>query len=392
MRIRQLLLFGLAALSLTSCFKDEAPNAECDITKAWVSLEGDKWQEMFFNIGDTAKNVMYSDKNIFFIRRPDAPLDSICPKFQITEGATISPESGSLQDFSKGPVKYTVTSQDGQWTRDYLVYFILPEIPTHYSFDNSGSIYNDPNTGANYCRWYEQCPTGDDTSVDMEVFANANAGFALSNTKAKVEDYPSVVDEGFHDKGVRLTTCSTGAWGKLVRRPLAAGNFFIGEFDVSEALKNTLHTTRMGRPFNRLPYKVTGLYKYKAGDVFWKYVNYKIEEHPEIKDRAAIYAVLYRNRDAQGNEVMLYGEDSKTNPNIVAMAEMEDIPETDTWTPFEIQFEYFKDIDYDILRRQGYSLTVVFTSSTDGAYYEGAPGSTLYIDDVNILCMEMEEK
>ena len=34
MRIRQLLLFGLAALSLTSCFKDEAPNTECDITKA----------------------------------------------------------------------------------------------------------------------------------------------------------------------------------------------------------------------------------------------------------------------------------------------------------------------------------------------------------------------
>ena len=71
MRIKQLFVFSLAAISLTSCFKDEAPNAECDITKAWVSLEGDKWQEMFFNIGDTAKNVMYSDKNIFFIRRPD---------------------------------------------------------------------------------------------------------------------------------------------------------------------------------------------------------------------------------------------------------------------------------------------------------------------------------
>ena len=97
--------------------------------------------------------------------------------------------------------------------------------------------------------------------------------------------------------------------------------------------------------------------------------------------------MLYRNRDAQGNEVMLFGEDYKTNPNIVALAEMKEIPETDTWTPFEITFEYYKEIDPDILLRQGYSLTVVFTSSTDGAYYEGAPGSTLYIDDVDIECM-----
>ena len=49
-------------------------------------------------------------------------------------------------------------------------------------------------------------------------------------------------------------------------------------------------------------------------------------------------------------------------------------------------FNYSEDIDYDILAKQGYSLTVVFTSSTDGAYYEGAPGSTLCIDNVKIIC------
>lgn len=130
------------------------------------------------------------------------------------------------------------------------------------------------------------------------------------------------------------------------------------------------------------------MYKYKAGDVFWSYVNYKLEKHPEIKDRAAIYASFYRNHDAQGKEVMLYGEDSKTNPNIVAVAEVADIPETDTWTPFEMTFSYSTDIDMDELERQGYSLTIVFTSSTQGAYYEGAPGSTLYIDNVRLECEE----
>ena len=132
------------------------------------------------------------------------------------------------------------------------------------------------------------------------------------------------------------------------------------------------------------------MYKYKAGDVFWKYVNSKIEKHPEIKDRAAIYAVFYRNHDAQGNKVMLYGEDSKTNPNIVAIAEVDEIPETDTWTPFEMTFKYLTDINMEELENQGYNLTIVFTSSTDGAYYEGAPGSTICIDSVQLTC-ESEE-
>ena len=84
MRIKQLFVFSLAAISLTSCFKDEAPNAECDITKAWVHIDEDKLQDMFFNITDTTKTVMYSDRTIYFTVRPDARLDSICPLFEIT--------------------------------------------------------------------------------------------------------------------------------------------------------------------------------------------------------------------------------------------------------------------------------------------------------------------
>ena len=147
-------------------------------------------------------------------------------------------------------------------------------------------------------------------------------------------------------------------------------------------------TTRMGRPFAKKPIKITGMYKYKAGDVFWRFVNGKIEEHTDIKDRAAIYASFFRNHDNEGNEIVLNGNDSKTNPNIVASAEVNVIPETDEWTPFEMVFNYKGDIDLDELERQGYSLTIVFTSSTDGAYYEGAPGSTLYIDNVRLECEE----
>ncbi|MGM9697596.1 MAG: PCMD domain-containing protein [Prevotella sp.] len=387
MKTIRLTIIALVIATLTSCFKDEAPNAECDITKAWIHT--DNPTEMFFQPTDTAINVFYNKTDITFTVRRKADITALAPQFEITPGATISPANGSVQDFSKGPVVYTVTSEDKQWSRQYTVSFkpTVQIVSDTISFEfEQAEVYNDTKINATYYKWYETQADG----TLLEYWSNANAGYALGNGSAAPEEYPSVSVDGYNGRALKLTTCSTGKWGEAVRRPLAAGNFFIGEFDVSQALFNTLHTTLMGRPFPKKPLKVSGMYKYKAGDVFWTYVNFKLEKHPEIKDRAAIYAVFYRNHDAQGNEVMLYGEDSKTNPNIVAIAEVDEIPETDTWTPFEMTFKYLTDIDMKELENQGYNLTIVFTSSTDGAYYEGAPGSTIYIDSVKLTC-ESEE-
>lgn len=387
MKTIRLTIIALVITTLTSCFKDEAPNAECDITKAWIHTNNPA--EMFFQPTDTAINVFYNKTDITFTVRRKADITALAPQFEITQGATISPANGSVHDFSKGPVVYTVTSEDKQWSRQYTVSFkpTVQIVSDTISFEfEQAEVYNDTKTEATYYKWYETQADG----TLLEYWSNANAGYALSKLSAAPEEYPSVSVDGYNGRSLKLTTCSTGKWGEVARRPLAAGNFFIGEFDVSQALFNTLHTTLMGRPFAKKPLKVSGMYKYKAGDVFWKYVNSKIEKHPEIKDRAAIYAVFYRNHDAQGNKVMLYGEDSKTNPNIVAIAEVDEIPETDTWTPFEMTFKYLTDINMEELENQGYNLTIVFTSSTDGAYYEGAPGSTIYIDSVQLIC-ESEE-
>ncbi|MGN0281762.1 MAG: PCMD domain-containing protein [Prevotella sp.] len=387
MKTIRLTITALVIATLTSCFKDEAPNAECDITKVWVHT--DNPTELFFQPKDTAINVFYDKTDITFTVRRKADITSLAPQFEITPGATITPANGSVQDFSKGPVVYTVTSESKEWSRQYTVSFkpTVQVISDTISFEfEQAEIYDDTKKKATYYKWYETQPDG----TLLEYWTNANAGFAIGKSSAAPEEYPSVAVDGYNGRALKLTTCSIGQWGELFRRPLAAGNFFIGEFDVSLALINTLHTTRMGRPFSKKPLKVSGMYKYKAGDVFWRYVNFKIEEHPEIKDQAAIYAVFYRNHDNEGNEVMLYGEDSKTNPNIVAIAEVADIPETDSWTPFEMTFKYLTDIDVDELESQGYNLTIVFTSSTNGAFYEGAPGSTLYIDSVKLIC-ESEE-
>ena len=86
--------------------------------------------------------------------------------------------------------------------------------------------------------------------------------------------------------------------------------------------------------------------------------------------------------------------DALTNKHIVAKARIENMEDTKgEWKTFEIPFVYDndKEIDLDLLDANGYSLTVCFSSSIDGATFEGAIGSTLLIDKVRIECEEEAE-
>ena len=55
--------------------------------------------------------------------------------------------------------------------------------------------------------------------------------------------------EGKEGKCVKLETRLTGSLGALVKMPIAAGNLFIGEFDMTNALSKPLEATRFGIPF-----------------------------------------------------------------------------------------------------------------------------------------------
>ena len=58
-------------------------------------------------------------------------------QFTLTPGATVSPANGSSQDCTNGPVTYTVTSEDGQWHRTYIVDFREATLPSNrYDFED----------------------------------------------------------------------------------------------------------------------------------------------------------------------------------------------------------------------------------------------------------------
>ena len=89
---------------------------------------------------------------------------------------------------------------------------------------------------------------------------------------------------------------------------------------------------------------------------------------------------------------MLDGSNALTDPSIVLMARIDqaDAVETDTWRAFDLPFEgrNGKSINAQKLADGKYKLGIVFSSSIGGAYFKGSVGSTLYVDEVELICEE----
>lgn len=377
MKLSNILLSIAVCSSLTSCFKDEPLNAECDIEQAYVHT--DNPSEIFFAASDTLVNVPSELTNITFNVKVGADLTNMAPIFRLTEGATIEPANGSAHDFSDGKtVTYKVTSQDGQWSRTYVVAFKAQVSVGKYDFENFRTTQG--SAGGEYYEWSDLSKNGE----WMGNWATGNPGYNISMSSAGAYDYPTVpYTDGYYGSAVKLETRSTGPLGELVNMRLAAGNLFIGYFDVSKALTSTLKATNFGLPFDRKPIRFTGHYKYAPGS------EYKDKSGNIIAgktDQGDIYAVFYRNHDSNGKPVILYGDDVLTNSNIVAIARIPEVKATDGWAQFDVNFEYTGEIDPAELANRGYNLTVVFSSSIEGASFCGAIGSTLIVDEVEVVC------
>lgn len=396
MRHSILLLSSLAGCTmLTSCFKDEPLNAECDIEQAYVQI--DDPLTIFTQADLASKNVASNETNVIFTIKPDADVSNIPVSFKITPGATISPESGTPLDFSgEMPQHYTVTSEDRNWTRDYTVTFRvndLYELPTHFGFENH-EIY-DGDGVKDYYVWYDI----NKFEKRVDTWATGNSGYRMSKLNESHDLFPSVPvndgngpENGIHGEYVKLTTCDTGPFGKYSnpKMLIAAGNLFIGKFYTDIALKKPMIATEFGLPFNKIPKRLKGWYKYTPGSKFQDKDGKPVSGRV---DQGDIYAVLYRNHSDEGKAFVLNGNDVKTNKYIVAIAELGTINNTPDWTHFDIEFKYKDGFDLsdpeflkELRNQNGYSLTIVCTSSIEGAKFEGAVGSTLCIDEFELEC------
>jgi len=251
-----------------------------------------------------------------------------------------------------------------------------------YDFENY-RLVDVPDSEFKYYGWYEL----NEDATENELWASGNPAFTIAllfSEDKTPEAFPTVaVKEGYDGACVKLETKSTGALAAaLYGMGIAAGNLFTGSFDTNNAVEAPMQATQFGKPFYKKPVKFTGYYKYAAGATTQDGKGNAVD----FKDQGQIYSVLYRNTDAEGNPVVLNGENILTSENIVAVADAGDITDIADWTQFNADFKYKegKEIDDAILAAGGYSLATVFTSSINGAKFIGAVGSTLYVDKVAI--------
>ena len=373
MNYKPLLYALLIGSTAVSCIRKEAPNAEADITGC--TLPGNVLVQDTIDV-DVSYDKSLNAYPIYIQVKKGTDCSQLAPVFTLTPGATIEPESGSTQDFSS-PVRYTVTSEDGQWHRTYSISIEeekVQEIPTTFHFEDT-RIEN------GYYVFYE-------TSENQELtWASGNGGFRLAINNADASEYPTTVEEaGYSGKCAKLVTRTTGSLGAMVGMPIAAGNLFIGKFNLSNALSNPLKATQLGTTFYHKPLKIKGYYKYTPGDKFYANGSYTNQV-----DKFDIYAIFYENKDENGESVMLDGTLpvlNYENSNLVALAQFNDTQAYNSWQSFEISFDYDrfqKTVDTDRLNAGEYNISIVISSSKDGATFEGAPGSTLWIDELNII-------
>ena len=375
MRLKNLIACLFLGIATTSCIQDEALNSEAAIdacTGTDVQLA---------HINSDSKEI-----NIYVHKGADLSKQQL--QFKLPAGATLKANEHypddvmNNYDFSNDSHSrtFTVTSEDGEWHSTYTVKIIPTEVPGSFHFEELL-----PSSNTEYDILYEFEP-GTSTSVSRVLqWSSGNPGFKLTSMADNRTGYPTQqITDGYRGKGLKLTTCDTGSFGAMVKMYIAAGNLFIGSFDLANALKDPLRATKFGIQYYKRPVSLKGYYKFKAGDV---YTDEGVVQKDK-KDRFDIYAILY---EANENSFMLDGSNSLdlTSDKLVSIARIseEEAKETDTWTAFELPFEAVngKSIDAAKLQNGKYKLSIVLSSSVDGAYFKGAVGSTLHIDELELI-------
>lgn len=375
MRLKNLIACLFLGFVTTSCIQDEALNSEAAIdacTGTDVQLA---------HINSDSKEI-----NIYVHKGADLSKQQL--QFKLPAGATLKANEHypddvmNNYDFSNDSHSrtFTVTSEDGEWHSTYTIKIIPTEVPGSFHFEELL-----PSSNTEYDILYEFEP-GTSTSVSRVLqWSSGNPGFKLTSMADNRTGYPTQqITDGYRGKGLKLTTCDTGSFGAMVKMYIAAGNLFIGSFDLANALKEPLQATKFGIQYYKRPVSLKGYYKFKAGDV---YTDEGVVQKDK-KDRFDIYAILY---EANENSFMLDGSNSLdlTSDKLVSIARIseEEAKETDTWTAFELPFEAVngKSIDAAKLQNGKYKLSIVLSSSVDGAYFKGAVGSTLHIDELELI-------
>lgn len=332
-------------------------------------------------IGDVDSN----EASIVFYVKAGTSKDklSLVPEFEISSGATLYYNDkvyvkGTAIDFSTEQ-NFKVTAESGQ---TYVVYTVKTAV-----------LQDDFSFATNFDNDWEHVDFADEVSYDEPGlgWATSNGGVAyikgmFPNLYAKNKPNAVVVsNDSKTGKAARLETLdTTGMFVWITSIPkVTSGSVYSGVFEVNIA--NTLMSTKFGYPCMKKPVAFKGSYKYTAGKIYYTCIvpdpkkAHEVKEDATKKDSPAINAVLYEvDRYAFD---FLDGTNLLDSDKVIAIASV-DGKEQAEYTDFSVDFKFKDGKNFDPAKK--YKLAVVCSSSKDGDKFSGAPGSVLYVDNLEV--------
>ncbi|MFR8356777.1 MAG: PCMD domain-containing protein [Parabacteroides sp.] len=99
-----------------------------------------------------------------------------------------------------------------------------------------------------------------------------------------------------------------------------------------------------------------------------------------MTDECSIKGVLY---EVSSESETLTGVDISGSKKIVAIAQLADGSAKSEYTPFSLEFKYLEGKTYDATKL--YKLALICSSSAKGDTFNGAAGSTLFVDELEVV-------
>lgn len=319
---------------------------------------------------DALFGVPYLKDNTIIIFVNDNNNMTYTPVFTLPKGVTINPASGTTQDFSKGEIIYTVIADDNaKVTKKYTV--SVRKNTNKFSFDE----------------WVvENIVNKKEQKKPLGGWGSTNTAVALLMSMSYATDFSTIpstdAKAGAYAASLQTLDTKGGEIFGIAIPKITAGSMFLGNFNTDHAMGNQLLCTEFGAPFYQKPTHFKGSYKYTPGMTYYRCddpskSNVTVVDNDKT-DAPAINAILYEVNDYSET---LTGEDILTSPKIIAIAQAADNDTHTTYKDFNIAFNYLQS--YDASKK--YKLAIVCSSSKDGDKFCGAPGSTLIVDEFEIV-------
>ena len=209
--------------------------------------------------------------------------------------------------------------------------------------------------------WY---PYAKDAPASARVWDSANKGLSLLGVNGTVPEYKHVAVPGAGKAAARIES-------KKVLWAFVAGNLYTGRFHRIVDFSGAEMT--YGAPFTALPKSMSGYVDYRPGTV-----NYAKEPHLSMKGKQDFGSieVILMDWDAAPRMTTNKGEfvDGVNDPHVVGRGVLELDRTTGGYIHFEIPIVYRSG------KTPKYAIILV-AASKYGAFFTGASGSTMYVDE-----------